>query len=113
MKEIKITPVAKPSNLEFQFQLFLRVDNIKGFEREYKFHPIRRWKFDFADPKNKIAVELEGGIWTNGRHTRGKGFKADTEKYNEAVKLGWKVLRYCGIDQMRNFKNDYKQIVGL
>ena len=41
-----------------------------------------------------IAVELEGGVWTNGRHSRGAGFTSDCEKYNEAQLLGWRVLRF-------------------
>lgn len=63
-------------------------------EREYKFHDVRRWRFDFAFPELKLAVEVEGGTYTNGRHTRGSGYEKDLEKYNEAAKLGWKVLRY-------------------
>lgn len=63
-------------------------------ETEYRFHPTRRWRFDFAWPDDKVAVEIEGGVWTRGRHTRPTGYMGDLEKYNEAVKLGWKVLRY-------------------
>lgn len=64
---------------------------------EYGFHPARRWEFDwvFQDGCGKnIAVEVEGGIWSKGRHVRGKGFKSDMEKYNEAAILGWKILRF-------------------
>lgn len=64
--------------------------------REYQFHPTRKWKFDFAFPDQKLAVEIEGGIWTNGRHTRGSGYRGDMEKYNAAALLGWKVLRFDG-----------------
>jgi len=42
----------------------------------------------------KIAIEAEGGVWTGGRHTRGGGYTKDAEKYNAAVVLGWRVLRY-------------------
>lgn len=61
---------------------------------EFKFHSSRKWRFDYAIPEIKIAIECEGGIWTRGRHTRGKGYKADMEKYNAAVELGWKLLRF-------------------
>lgn len=54
----------------------------------------RRWRFDFSFPESKIAVEVEGGVHTNGRHNRGAGYEKDLEKYNEAVKLGWRVFRY-------------------
>jgi very-short-patch-repair endonuclease len=60
---------------------------------EHKFHPSRKWRFDFAFPDDKIALEVEGGIHTGGRHTRGAGFKADMEKYNNATLLGWRVFR--------------------
>lgn len=77
---------------------------------EFKFHPKRKWRFDYALPEMKLAIECEGGIWTNGRHTRGKGYKNDMEKYNEAVKLGWKLLRYTpdelvSEDTLTNIKN--------
>jgi len=62
--------------------------------REFKFHPMRKWRFDFAWPSYWVAVEIDGGIWTNGGHVRGKGFNNDREKSNAAVELGWKVLYY-------------------
>lgn len=62
--------------------------------REYRFHHKRRWRFDFAYPDHKIAIEVEGGVYSRGRHTRGAGFTADCEKYNAATELGWKVYRY-------------------
>ena len=61
--------------------------------RELKFHPVRRWRFDYAIPEHKIAVEVEGGVWTQGRHTRPRGFLGDMDKYNTATALGWRVLR--------------------
>ena len=65
-------------------------------EREYRFHPVRKWRFDLAWPERKIAAEVEGATWTNGRHTRGSGFVADCEKYNAAALLGWTVYRFTG-----------------
>jgi very-short-patch-repair endonuclease len=60
---------------------------------EYRFHPERRWRFDYALPEHKIAVEVEGGIWRVGRHNSPTGFINDMEKYNSATSLGWKLLR--------------------
>ena len=66
----------------------------KGWIPEYKFCEGRKWRFDFANPDYMIAVEIEGGIWIKGRHNRASGYIKDMEKYNKAVLLGWKVLRY-------------------
>jgi len=65
-----------------------------GAESEHRFHPTRRWRFDFAWPAIKVAVEIEGGTWAAGRHTRPAGYAGDCCKYNAAVLLGWRVLRY-------------------
>ena len=62
-------------------------------EPEFKFHPTRRWRFDWAFRGESLAVEIEGGHWVQGRHTRGIGFEKDLEKYAEAQILGWRVLR--------------------
>jgi very-short-patch-repair endonuclease len=60
---------------------------------EHRFDPSRRWRFDFAIPAHKIAIEVEGGVFTQGRHTRGKGYINDLEKYNRATELGWCLIR--------------------
>lgn len=85
-----------PSSLERTFHTYWNMfaQNAPQPVREYRFQPPRRWRFDLAWPEQKIAIELEGGIWTGGRHTRGKGFEADCEKYNMAALMGWRVLRY-------------------
>lgn len=67
----------------------LRLECVK----EYRFFPERRWRFDYAIPSEKIAIEVEGGVYTQGRHTRPLGFLGDMEKYNTATSLGWKLLR--------------------
>ena len=63
-------------------------------EKEYRFHPVRKWRADYAIESIRVLIEVEGGIWTQGRHTRGKGYLGDMEKYNAATVMGWKVLRY-------------------
>lgn len=60
---------------------------------ELVFAPPRKWRFDFAWVGQCVALEVEGGIWTGGRHTRGSGFTKDMEKYNEAAARGWRVIR--------------------
>ncbi|EOV5269208.1 TPA: DUF559 domain-containing protein [Acinetobacter baumannii] len=65
-----------------------------SFEQEYKFHPTRKWRADFLITGTKILIEVEGGIWSGGRHTRGKGYLGDMEKYNSAAMMGFTVLRF-------------------
>ena len=79
---------------EEAFSLHLQAYQLSGWQREYRFHPERRWRFDFAHPGARLAVEIEGGAFSGGRHTRGSGFRADLEKYNAAVLEGWRVLRF-------------------
>ena len=67
-------------------------------EFEWRFHPVRRWRFDLAWPSYKLALEVEGGVWTGGRHSRGKGMVADMAKYNTATLMGWRVLRCVPAD---------------
>ncbi len=81
-------------------------------EREYKFHPNRKWRFDFAYPALKIGIEFEGGIWIRGAHTRGAHFNSDSEKYNEAVMMGWRVLRYS-VNTVSRVVDDLKRVMGL
>jgi hypothetical protein len=61
---------------------------------EYQFVPERQWRFDYAWPAYKIALELEGGLYTGGRHVRGTGYENDLMKYNEAALQGWKLIRF-------------------
>jgi very-short-patch-repair endonuclease len=71
-----------------------RLAGLKTPETEYRFCPPRRWRFDFAWPAVRIALEIEGGIWTGGRHVRGLGYTRDLEKYNAAHRLNWRVFRF-------------------
>lgn len=83
------------------FTRWLQLHTLEGAEyepqREHKFAAAwaRDWRFDFAWPVQKVAVEIEGGTWKGkGGHTTGVGYQKDCEKYNAAIELGWRVLRY-------------------
>lgn len=65
---------------------------------EFRFHPTRKWRADFAIPSAKLLIEIDGGAWSGGRHTRGAGFIADQSKLNAAACLGYRVLRYVPAD---------------
>jgi len=64
-----------------------------GVVREQRFHDTRKWLFDYSWPEKKIAMEIEGGVWINGAHVRGKHYESDCEKYSWAAVLGWRVIR--------------------
>ncbi len=91
MKKKIPKPKSKPEEL---FALHLRLKKITMFVREYQFAPPRKWRVDFAYPERAIAIEIEGGIHSNGRHVRAKGFEADCEKYNALAAKGWSLFRY-------------------
>lgn len=88
---------------------------------EYKFCADRKWRFDIAwpsaggasdegrvtgdelgkdsgnskrliTPHLSLALEVQGGIWTGGRHTRGAALLGEWEKLNAAACAGWRVL---------------------
>lgn len=99
-------------------------------EKQHKFHPDRKWRFDFAWPDHKVAIELEGGTFgrpvmcdkcgskvmvhtasgsypvrAGGRHNSGSGMQADCDKYNSAASLGWFVFRIptsCRMDNVES-----------
>lgn len=82
------------SALETEFKYKLRLLGLPEPVSEYRFHPVRKWRFDFAYPDKKIAFEVDGGIWSAGRHNRGSGYEGDAEKYNQAAINGWYVFRF-------------------
>jgi len=89
------------SALEDLFAFHVRMVNLPEPMREYRFAAPRRFAFDFAWPDLRVAVEIEGGVWTGGRHTSGAGFTRDCEKYNLAALNGWQVFRFTG-DMVRD-----------
>lgn len=72
----------------------LQIAGLTGYVREYPFAPPRRFRADFAFVDARLLIEVEGGIYTAGRHTRGSGFEMDCEKGNLAVLLGYRTLRF-------------------
>jgi hypothetical protein len=58
---------------------------------ELRFHPVRKWRFDHAWPDHKLALEVQGGIFVSGRHSRGAALMKEHEKLNAAASLGWRV----------------------
>lgn len=95
-KASKEKTIKEPSKLEIAFDQawMLHKDGMPDPVCELRFAPPRKWRFDRAWPDAKIAVEIDGGTWMGGRHSRGEGYSNDCEKLNHAVLMGWRVLRY-------------------
>lgn len=85
-----------PAHILFEKQLSdLRLE----FEREYQFDLLRKWRADYlitSRPLNGqiILVEIEGGVFSRGRHVRGVGYENDMRKYNAAQSKGYYVFRF-------------------
>lgn len=101
MKTKKSRQAANKAQIRDVFTVICKTDLGVECVKEYKFHPERRWRFDYAIPEHKIALEVEGGVWTQGRHTRPQGFLGDIEKYNTATLMGWRVFRTTPTDLYR------------
>jgi hypothetical protein len=121
IRDYRITPRSKsavklPSGdckevqwMHWQLVLFQDEHDMK-LVKEYRFHEKRKWRFDFAFPEQNIAIEYEGLMSEKSGHTTLKGFTGDTEKYNEAARLGWKVLRYTVLTY-KNVIQDLKKLI--
>lgn len=80
-----------------KFEYVWRLETPKGSKpkKEYLFTDEAKWRFDFAWPQFKVAVEIQGfGANSYGRHQRAAGVTEDNRKCNKAAELGWIVLRY-------------------
>lgn len=85
------------SHLEDLLLLQLRAAKLPEPEREVRFAPPRRFRFDFCYEDRKLAIEVEGGQWLGkSRHRTGKGYEQDCVKYNLAASLGYTVYRFTG-----------------
>lgn len=93
MPRLRYRATTPPSRLEAKFVLYWRGLGGPELKREFAFHAGRKWRADFAHIESRTLIEIEGGIWIQGRHNRPQGFAADVEKYLEAALNGWRVLR--------------------
>lgn len=86
---------AKRERWEEEFALQVRCSRVLPQpERQVRFHPTREWRLDFGWPELRLAVEIEGLVpGGKGRHQTIGGMTGDLVKYNEALCLGWRVLR--------------------
>lgn len=62
---------------------------------EYRWHPVRKFRADYAIPLHRVLIEIDGGLWVNGGHSRGAARMHDMAKDRAATLLGWRTLRYA------------------
>lgn len=89
-----------------------REKKIPDYVEEFRFHPTRKFRFDWAIPSLKIAIEFEGLMSKKSRHTTVTGYSNDCRKYNSAQILGWKVLRYTVINH-KEVLDDITKLVSI
>jgi len=89
-------PHLKQPETEYRFAAIATGGTGKGVRARLRAAGLRDWRFDFAWPDYVLAIEVEGGTHTQGRHVRGKGFEDDCDKYNYATLNGWMLLRFTG-----------------
>ncbi len=104
---MRMSAVRKQYDSSGLFFSLLKREGLPVPEREWRFartdNPPRNFRIDYAWPDLKVGLEVDGGIWTAGRHTRGAGWLKDTEKLNLAASLGWRMLR-CTPDQLTDLR---------
>lgn len=95
MPKRKETPEERKARLEAERQERLAILKDKtnlDWVAEHRFHATRKWRMDFAQLDHKIYIEIQGGIFVQGRHSRGAGMLKDFEKFNHAVLDGWRLI---------------------
>lgn len=95
--------ISTTASMTDMFQRYL-MSEMPGVEvvKEHMFHYTRKWRFDYAMPDLKVAIEIDGGVWDYGRHNRPQGYIDDMEKLNTAASMGWLVLRFTTHDRLMN-----------
>ncbi len=89
-------PVSKLESKMWSQIVAAKVD--EGCVPELQFHTTRKWRFDFCWPRHKIALEVQGGVWSKGRHARPRGILNDYEKFSEAAIMGWRLILVTGLE---------------
>lgn len=93
------------------FEKVIIATKLPGPKKEFQFHPERKWRFDYAWPDHKVALEVEGGVFGHtkgdgtkskkGAHSSVSGMLRDMEKYNAAAALGWRIIRVVPDDLLK------------
>lgn len=82
------------------------------YKKEYKFHPTRKFRFDFCLVDKKVAIEYNGIMGDKSRHTTISGYSNDMNKINIAVVNGWRVLQYTPLNYL-TIGTDLEKLLNL
>ena len=85
--------IVKKLTREQTFLLMLKARKMPTPTPEFRFHPVRKFRWDWAWPEARLALEVEGGVWSGGAHGRGTGIVRDMEKATLAAEEGWRIIR--------------------
>lgn len=96
--------------IELWLEMYKRNGFYEKFEKEHQFDIKRKFRFDYAIPSLKIAIEYEGIHSAKSGHTTVNGFNKDVIKYNLALVQGWRVLRYTS-NTYKNFETDLLRLL--
>lgn len=88
MRALKPGSVAEET-LAFQ----LKAASAPLFERQFPIVAGRRFRADFYFPVGRLVVEVEGGGFINGRHSRGTGIESDAEKSACIARMPARLMR--------------------
>ena len=102
-KQAKVS--VEKRHIETILQVFKKDNKIIDYVEEFRFDTIRKFRFDWYIPELKLGIEYEGIISKRSRHTNMKGYTNDCEKYNLAMTLGYRVLRYTALNYQDIFIN--------
>ena len=91
-EQLRLAGVPRPQR-EYRFAAVHVGGTGKGVRARLEIAGLSDWRFDVAWPEQRIAVEVDGGGFVGGRHSRGLGIEADCAKVSTAAALGWRVLR--------------------
>lgn len=86
---------------ELEYAMKMKAE-IPAFECNAEIIPGRKFEFDFVWRKQRVALELEGGVWRRGggAHSHPSNILRDLEKSNLAALEGYRLLRFT-TDQHR------------
>jgi len=91
-----VEPQARAARRDYKAELRdqLEVSGVPAPVLEFRFHPVRKWRFDMAYPARKVAIEYQGGIYHQGKqgHQTTAGIERDCLKFSSAASMGWLLL---------------------